>query len=138
MAERALDLGLCPECFGRLVGRYGHGLSNPERADRLAAAIGRPLPAVGPDGCALCGGAFDRWPTWVDRVRRAARGIEWHRFACGSRWDPERLAHEEAIWLEVGTRWGESLRGAFNRELGKRVAESTGTAGAPEDPEVEA
>ena len=34
-ARAAVDLGLCAECFGRLFGRLGRGLTNPERAERL-------------------------------------------------------------------------------------------------------
>ena len=44
-ARKAWALGLCPECLGRLFGRAGHGLSNPERASRLAAALELPLPS---------------------------------------------------------------------------------------------
>ena len=134
-ARRALPMGLCPECFGRLFGRLGHGLSNPERAGRLATALGTPLPAPSAP-CSLCGGAFDRWETWVPRALAAAQGVEWHRFSCGSRWDPELLAREEAIWTGIATSWGESARGAFNRELGKRIERATGAEGRPNDPEI--
>ena len=135
VARRGWPLGLCPECLGRTFGRLGHGLTNPERAQRLADALELPLPAtVGP--CALCGGAFDRWDVWLARSRAALDGVEWRRFSCGSRWDPELLAHEEAIWTQIGTSWGESARGAFNRELGKRFEAATGTEGRPSDPEV--
>ena len=134
-ADRARSRGLCPECFGRLFGRYGHGLTNPERAARLGyPAPGDGTPTAGP--CPVCGGAFDRLGVWVDRALRAAEGLEWHRFTCGSRWDPERLAAEEALWSEVGTEWGESLRSAFNRELGKRIEARTGSAGGPDHPDV--
>jgi tRNA pseudouridine synthase 10 len=135
VADRAFDRGLCPECFGRLVGRHGHGLSNPERADLLAVALGRPLPRL-VQPCALCGGAFDRWDVWLSRVVRATEGWEYHRFNCGSRWDPERLAHEEALWSEFGTSWGESARSAFNRELGKRVEKIAGTEGVVSHPDL--
>ncbi len=134
-ARRALSKGLCPECFGRLFGRLGHGLSNPERARRLAEAIGSPLPPLGLP-CALCQGAFDRWETWLARARTVSEGSEWHRFSCGSRWDPELLAREESIWTEIGSAWGESARGAFNRELGKRIEVETGAEGRPADPEI--
>ncbi len=134
-ARRGLALGLCPECFGRLFGRLGHGLSNPERAARLAADLGVALPV--PEGaCHLCGGAFDRWETWIQRVRTAAEGREWHRFSCGSRWDPEILAREESIWVDVGSAFGESARGAFNRELGKRLEAATGAVGGPDRPDL--
>jgi tRNA pseudouridine synthase 10 len=135
VAEKAFDRGLCAECFGRLVGRYGHGLSNPERADLLLVALGRPLPRL-VHPCTVCGGAFDRWDVWLARVAAATEGWELHRFNCGSRWDPERLAREESLWVEFGTTWGESARSAFNRELGKRVEKASGAAGVTSRPDV--
>ncbi len=135
VARRADGRGLCPECFGRLFGRLGHGLTNPERADRLWTAIGGSPPPAGTP-CPGCGDVFGRLDVWVDRCRRAAEGFEWHRFTCGSRWEPERLAAEEALWLEVGTEWGESARSAFNRELGKRLEAGTGAAGGPDRPDL--
>jgi tRNA pseudouridine synthase 10 len=134
-AERALGRGLCRECFGRLFGRLGHGLTNPERADRLTGALGLP-PLADPPDCPVCGGLFARLPTWVDRCVRAAEGYEWHRFTCGSRWDPERLAREEALWIEFGAQWGESARSAFNRELGKKVEAASGAAGGTDRPDI--
>lgn len=127
-ARSAIGLGLCAECFGRLFGRLGRGLTNPERAERLSAILGGVSfePAA---SCRLCGGAFDRIPMWVDRIVRASEGYEWHRFTCGSRWEPEILAREEELWRTVGTGWGESVRAAFNRELGKRVEIRTGGSG---------
>jgi tRNA pseudouridine synthase 10 len=134
-ARQALPLGLCTECFGRCFGQWGHGLTNPERATRLSEALGSPLvPPTGP--CTLCEGLFDRWDVWVGRTLAAGSEFEWHRFSCGSRWDPELLAREEMVWTRIGASWGESARGAFNRELGKRVEARTGAAGSPQDPEV--
>jgi tRNA pseudouridine synthase 10 len=135
IATRARDRGLCAECFGRLVGRHGHGLSNPERAERLGSAVGG-LSFPEGSACALCGGLFDRWPVWIRRAEEAAAGYEWHRFTCGSRWDPELLAREEALWTELGTAYGESARGAFNRELGKRLAAATGAEGTTQGADV--
>ncbi|MGD1099933.1 MAG: tRNA pseudouridine(54/55) synthase Pus10 [Thermoplasmata archaeon] len=134
-ALRALDRDLCDECFGRLFGRLGHGLSNPERARRLTDALGH-APLGGNPECAVCGGLFSRLSTWVDRAVRAAEGFEWHRFTCGSRWDPERLAREEALWIEFGSEWGESARSAFNRELGKKMETASGASGGTERSDV--
>jgi tRNA pseudouridine synthase 10 len=135
VARRAEGRGLCAECFGRLFGRWGHGLSNPERTEVLSAQAGLGPPGD-PAACPLCGGLFGRLDLWVDRAVRAAAGIEWHRFTCGSRWEPELLAREEALWTEVGTEWGESIRSAFNRELGKRVEARTGASGGTHDSDV--
>jgi tRNA pseudouridine synthase 10 len=135
VARRAQGRPLCDECFGRLLGRWGHGLTNPERAERMRRALDA-APGAGGSPCAVCGGTFARLGTWAERAVRAADGIEWHRFTCGSRWDPERLAVEEALWAELGSAWGESARAAFNRELGKRIAAATGAEGGPSRPDV--
>jgi tRNA pseudouridine synthase 10 len=134
-ARRAETRSLCPECYGRLFGRLGHGLTNPERAGRLRGLTGT-VPSDSGLPCPTCEGLFGRMDVWVDRALRAADGYEWHRFTCGSRWEPELLAREEALWTEVGTEWGESLRAAFNRELGKRIELRSGAAGGPERPDV--
>ena len=127
--------GLCAECFGRVLGRFGHGLTNAERAERLRAAVPGVVLVDG-TACALCAGAFHRWEVWVRRASEAAGDLEWHRFTCGSRWDPELLAREETLWTEVGSAWGESARAAFNRELGKRLAAATGAEGTTTGAEV--
>ncbi|EQD38536.1 pseudouridylate synthase, partial [mine drainage metagenome] len=121
------------ECLGRLFGRWGHGWTNPERYARIAERLPE-LEAAPPAECELCRGAFARGPMWVDRALRASEGIEWHRFSCGSRWDPELLAREEALWTEIGTAWGESIRSAFNREWGKLIEARTGGSGARRPP----
>ncbi len=135
LAERALALRLCAECTGRLFGRLGHGWTNPERAEAVARRAGAPGHAW-PADCALCHGLFARYGTWVDRALRVAQGYEWHRFTCGSRWDPELLAREEALWAELPTSAAESARSAFNREWGKRLAAATSTEGTSTDPDV--
>jgi tRNA pseudouridine synthase 10 len=134
-ARAALDRGLCVECYGRLFGRLGHGLTNPERTERLLAALGTTLPPrTGP--CAGCEDLFARLGVWVDRGLRSVEGYEWHRFTCGSRWEPELLAREEHLWLQLGTEWGESARSAFNREWGKALEARTGASGGPDRPDV--
>lgn len=135
-AEKAVELGLCRECTGRLFGRLGRGLSNPERAERLFGALGIDHPAPPPASCPLCGGAFDRLDHWVTRAGRASEGLEWHRFTCGSRWDPETLAREELLWTTVGSSFGESARAAFNREWGKRIESATGASGGSSGAEI--
>ncbi|MGI0054385.1 MAG: tRNA pseudouridine(54/55) synthase Pus10 [Thermoplasmata archaeon] len=135
VARRAASEGLCPECFGRLFGRLGRGLTNPERAHRLEAELPE-LVLSAPTDCRMCRGAFERIPLWVERIVRSAEGIEFTRFTCGSRWEPEDLAREEELGRRVGTEWAENVRGAFNRELGKQVERATGAAGGTERPDV--
>jgi tRNA pseudouridine synthase 10 len=40
------------------------------------------------------------------------------------------------LWVEVGTEWGESIRSAFNRELGKLIETRSGAAGGTERPDL--
>ncbi|MCI4373232.1 MAG: tRNA pseudouridine(54/55) synthase Pus10 [Thermoplasmata archaeon] len=134
-AQRALSRGFCPECFGRMFGRLGHGLTNPERTRRLLEPISATLPALAAP-CAVCGDIFARMEVWVERGVRSVDGFEWHRFTCGSRWEPETLAREENLWLQLGTEWGESARSAFNREWGKALEARTGASGGPDRPDV--
>jgi tRNA pseudouridine synthase 10 len=134
-ARKGLDQGLCPECFGRLLGRVGHGLSNPERTERLLTLLHAPLPPRS-GACTGCSDIFARLDVWVERGLRSVEGFEWHRFTCGSRWEPEMLAREENLWMQVGTEWGESARSAFNREWGKALEARTGAAGGPDRPDI--
>jgi len=134
-ARKGLDRGLCPECFGRLLGRVGHGLSNPERTERLLTLLHAPLPPRS-GACAGCSDIFARLDVWVERGLRSVEGFEWHRFTCGSRWEPEMLAREENLWMQVGTEWGESARSAFNREWGKALEARTGASGGPDRPDI--
>ncbi len=136
-AVRGLSTPLCAECSGRFFGKIGHGLTNSERWD----AIMRELDPQGAarsngEGCGLCSGAFGRIGDWVDRARRSVADYEWASFLCGSRWAPETLALEEALWGEVATSWGESIRTAFNREFGKALGVATGAVARQENPDV--
>ncbi len=139
LASRLLDEPgpLCPECRGRVLGRLGHGLDNPGRLAKVAEALGRTAPPL-PSGedCLLCGGAFQSLERWADRCGRAGEGWEFSSFRCGSRWDPERLAREETLWLSLATPWGESARTAFNRELGKVLGRRLGLPGDQEPAEM--
>jgi tRNA pseudouridine synthase 10 len=129
---------LCTECSGRFFGKLGHGMSNPERWEILQSNLQETLPAPlpTPSECAICGGAFARIDAWVERALRVVEGYEWSTFLCGSRWGPENLATEEALWATTGSKWGESLRTAFNREFGKALARATGKVALQEGSEI--
>lgn len=128
--ERLVGTPLCSECLGRVFGRSGHGLTNPERASLLQGTVSALVPAT-PESCFVCAGAFNRWPTWTRRAREAIEGLDGERVTCGSRWDPELLAREEAIWGVAGSSWGETARAAFNREWGKHITADTGRVSLP-------
>ncbi len=139
VAKRVFSLPepLCPECSGRFFGKLGHGLSNVQRWQRVLEGVSESeVPAPVTTGCSLCGGAFQRMDQWVRRVLDRVAGYEWHTFLCGSRWGPEVLALEESLWTQVGSRWGESIRTAFNREFGKALAVATGGVAQQESQDI--
>lgn len=133
----SLEEPLCPECRGRFFGRFGHGLTNSERLSSLEAALGRKAqsPLEG-QVCGVCHGGFPNLAIWVERCLASAADFEWNTFLCGSRWDPSDLAREETLWGWVGSAWGESLKIAFNRELGKALSHRTGKEGRKEGADV--
>jgi len=93
VAANAAGRELCPECFGRVFGRLGHGLTNPERAARLREKLGQSYSTAPTALCSVCGGLFDRLPTWVERALRAADGFEF--LAAGSQ--KARQAPDERV-----------------------------------------
>jgi tRNA pseudouridine synthase 10 len=133
----ALDEPLCPECMGRFFGRLGHGFTNEDRLVALARALVRDPPGHDPARqCVVCHGSFERLDQWVDRALTASSGYDWGTFLCGSRWDPGDLAKEESLWSSTGSSWGESLKTAFNRELGKAISRRTGKEGTQERADI--
>ena len=91
-AGRAIDRGLCPECFGRLFGRLGHGLTNPERARRMLERLGSPPVPTAP--CSVCGGLFVAIGfafTAIEHVRSVIQTAEYPALVLGSdRYRPGR------------------------------------------------
>ena len=110
---------LCDACLGRLAGRAGHGLTNPERGRAIRERFGTPAPG----GCWLCGGLLGEIGKFVDLAAAKLEPWEFTTFLVGSKVDPEVVAREEALWAELGATQPEAIKSELNRETGKRLSE---------------
>lgn len=134
IAEKALGLGLCYHCLGRLFAALGHGLSNEERGmiveiwasgeKRSMIEDHEPTPAptsTNPEKCYLCSGLFLYLDDFSSLVVERVSNLEFDTILIGSRVDNEILRREEEILTITGTEYAESIKSELNREIGKRV-----------------
>ncbi len=117
---------ICDDCLGRAFAKLGHGFSNRERGGALRTL----LSMLGVDGkpgtCWICDGLFDRVKDWADRAVAASKGIEFESYLFGVKLSP-RLSQMEAFFNErFPTGLTESLKHAFNREVGKAFEAKSG------------
>ncbi|TLZ48441.1 MAG: tRNA pseudouridine(54/55) synthase Pus10 [Methanobacteriota archaeon] len=127
------ERGLCDGCLGRLVGKAGHGFTNPERGRALREAH---RIEVGP--CWLCRGLLEELPKFADLVAAKLADWEYNTFLVGSRVDAEVTEREETLWVELGLTQGEPIKNEINREVGKLVAAKTGKSADVHRPNVTA
>jgi tRNA pseudouridine synthase 10 len=111
------DRALCDACLGRLVGKAGHGLTNPERGRAIRERF--EIPSAGP--CWVCGGLLEEVDKFADLSAAKLDPWEFATFLVGSKVDPEVLAREESLWAELGTAHAEAIKSELNREIGKRL-----------------
>ncbi|MGC8912327.1 MAG: tRNA pseudouridine(54/55) synthase Pus10 [Thermoplasmata archaeon] len=126
IVEKLVSSGvrLCAHCLGRLFGKVGSGLSNPQRASKIIAETAYEY--VEPAQCNLCQGIFGKIDRYAEIGINVLKNVEWETFLVGSKYDEEILAYEEKLWLELGARNAESIKSEFNREVGKKIAEISG------------
>jgi len=123
---------LCDGCLGRLLGKAGHGLTNPERGLALRARFG--VPTGWP--CWVCGGLLDELGKFAGLVAENFAPWEFRTFLVGSKVDPEVSAREEALWTELGARHAEPIKSELNREIGKRVERRLGKVAEFAHPDI--
>jgi tRNA pseudouridine synthase 10 len=139
LASRILAYGeVCDSCLGRFFGKLSHGLTNRERgrALRIAVCLQENRPYAEPATCWICGGLLSRVPEWAERVNKALVGLEYERFAIGTRVPPLVAESEEIVWSDLGLAHAEPLKSEMNREVGKAVARLTGKTADPAAPDV--
>lgn len=119
-AARILRAGpICDDCFGRAFAKLGHGFANRERGKALRTLLAMLGVTGKPGTCWVCEGLFDRVEGWATRAAAIAQGIESESYLFGVRLTP-RLSQMEMVFNErFPTGLAESLRHAFNREVGK-------------------
>ena len=132
-ARRALDSGpVCDNCLGRLVADRSFGLSNGRRGGSLRVAVALEdnedfEPREG--ACWVCEDECERFDWWADQAVAAVYGYEFETYQVGTRVPPlleenGRLLREDA---GLDPEAGKLFKSEFNREVGKRFGEKTGT-----------
>ena len=76
--------------------------------------------------CEVCHGVFGKIDLVVKRALELVEDIEYDTFLFGSSFPPEWLVTEEELWAETGITTAESIKGHFNREIGKAFSLLTG------------
>jgi tRNA pseudouridine synthase 10 len=134
--RKALELGLCDHCLGRLFGMKGHGMTNDQRGRALRDHFS--AGGAGSEVCALCEGLFDELDTLAELVVEAFGDLEFRTFLIGNRLDQDMVDSEKAIWTELGIDCAEAMRTELNREVGKRVEVITGAEAELSTPDITA
>jgi tRNA pseudouridine synthase 10 len=132
VARDALSSGpLCDSCLGRLVADRSFGLSNPERGRglRVTLALEADEEFDPDDDCWVCEGECDRFDWWAEQARTALRGYEFDTYQVGTRVPPLLEENDRLLRADAGLdpEAGELMKSEFNREVGKRLGEATGT-----------
>ncbi|USZ67426.1 tRNA pseudouridine(54/55) synthase Pus10 [Halorussus salilacus] len=141
-ARRVIENGpVCDACLGRCFADRSFGLTNDERGRslRIAVALADDDPYEDETAeCWVCEGESQRFDEWAETVAEALEGWEFDTYQVGTRVPPlveenEKLLRESADLPEDA---GELFKSEFNREVGKRVGQLTGTEVDFERPDV--
>ncbi|SDJ89163.1 tRNA pseudouridine synthase 10 [Halovenus aranensis] len=133
IARQALASGpVCNNCLGRLVADRSFGLGNDERGRGLRVALALEDDAdfeAYDGGCWVCEQECERFDWWAEQAATATRGYEFDTYQVGTKVPPlleenDRLLREDA---GLDPEAGEPMKKEFNREVGKRVGDMTGT-----------
>lgn len=110
-----------------------NGLS--EVASKTMQSMGLEVGETAPP-CHLCGGKFESLGEMAQRLAKRLMEYEYQTFLIGVRIPAEVEEREDELRARYNVRWGESIRGGFSRELGKRVTELTGKAADFKRPDI--
>jgi tRNA pseudouridine synthase 10 len=113
---------ICKRCLGRTFAKVGHGLSNPERGEKIAFALnalGLSLSITEEDKCSICHGLFLNLRNLCAPIEAELTDYEFGSFLVGSEnSQPSQLEKD----LESRFGQGEGLKKEFNREFGKLLS----------------
>ncbi|WP_436902735.1 tRNA pseudouridine(54/55) synthase Pus10 [Halovenus halobia] len=132
LARRALETGpLCDPCLGRLVADRSFGLTNRDRGNglRTALALADDDDFEAGEDCWVCEGACERFDWWAKQAASAVRGYQFESYQIGTRVPPLIEENDRLLREDVGLdpEAGELLKSEYNREVGKRFGQETGT-----------
>ncbi|GGN06913.1 tRNA pseudouridine(54/55) synthase Pus10 [Halarchaeum nitratireducens] len=137
---------VCDACLGRQFADRSFGLTNAERGAALRVSVelddDEPHEDVATDDCWVCEGLCATFDEWAERAVAALSGdgesdVDFATYQVGTR-APPLVEENEALLRESAglTEGGEPFKSEFNREVGKRVGELTGTDVDFERPDV--
>jgi len=133
---------VCDTCLGRPFADRSFGLTNGERGRALrtvvAMADDEPYDAPDADDCWVCEGLCATVETWAERAAETAEGVDFETYQVGTRVPPLIEENDALLREEAGLDpdAGETWKGDFNREVGKRVGGMTDTEVDFERPDV--
>ncbi|GGM57022.1 tRNA pseudouridine synthase 10 [Halarchaeum rubridurum] len=132
---------VCDACLGRQFADRSFGLTNAERGAALRVSVeldaDDPHEDVAPADCWVCEGLCATFDEWAERAVAALDDVEFATYQVGTR-APPLVEENEALLRESAgiAEGGEPFKSEFNREVGKRVGERTGTDVDFERPDV--
>jgi len=133
-ARAVIDAGpVCDSCLGRVFADRSFGLSNVERGESLRIAIAlnddEPYESVDPEACWVCEGECGRFDEWAERAVEALGDPAFETYQVGTRTPPLIEENDELLRADAGVDAdaGELFKSNFNREVGKRIGQLTGT-----------
>jgi tRNA pseudouridine synthase 10 len=133
IARRALSSGpICDPCLGRLVADRSFGLTNRDRGAglRTTVALADDTDFEPHEGeCWVCEGECDRFEWWAEQAVALVHGYEFDSYQIGTKVPPLLEENDRLLREDVGLEpeAGELMKSEFNREVGKRFGEETGT-----------
>ncbi|MHA1253314.1 MAG: tRNA pseudouridine(54/55) synthase Pus10 [Candidatus Helarchaeota archaeon] len=71
--------------------------------------------------CDICQGIMDRLPEFAEKCVEKLKNIEFNNFLVGSKFAPQIVENEDRLRAKYGLKWGETIKGEFNREVGKII-----------------
>ena len=144
VAARATKTGpVCDACLGRVVADRSFGLSNADRGSALRTALAlrddADYESVQTADCWVCEGYCDAFDDWAERAAEAVEGIEFATYNVGTRPPPLIEENETLLRVDAGVDddAGEPFKSEFNREVGKRFGNRTGTTVSFDRPDVQ-
>jgi len=141
---------ICNDCLGRAFGMKGHGLTNEQRGRSLRTVLAMfgddrldkkrpPSAASQPDDaetpCWICGGLFAHVTEWARQAADAVAGVEFSTYLVGAKISVRIETADRLAVDRYALAHAESLKHAFNREVGKAfeaVAGGTVSFGHPD------
>jgi len=133
-ARAVIEAGpVCDSCVGRVFADRSFGLSNVDRGRSLRIAVDldddEPYESVEPGDCWVCEGECGRFDEWADRAVEAIGDPEFGTYQVGTKTPPLIEENDELLRMDAGleAERGELFKSNFNREVGKRIGQQTGT-----------